>query len=189
MLSRRTAAAIAAAWQTEIERGLEVGARPLWTSGAADDLLPSAGTLLALQQMLADRADLTTPLVVAGGNSALWLGLLLSPRPTAQGRHAPLPVVRFAGADAATHLAALACLAAPTAATDPAPALTLPLAPQQHPGAAAPWESLPLGICGDPAPMPLVAGGGRAPADSLADWIAWAAMILAGALILAALIL
>ncbi|HXF62238.1 MAG TPA: hypothetical protein VNK95_11520, partial [Caldilineaceae bacterium] len=144
MYWNRSAAEVAAAWQTEIESKLEAGATPLLTAGMSSLAYSGTMTLLALQMLARRRADLTAPVLAAGGSGALWLGLLLGPD---SGPGAPEPSVVYAGPDPATYLAGIAtlstgALAVPAAvATGAPPDMALWLSPRLHPGAPAPWEA------------------------------------------------
>lgn len=196
MYWNRSAAEIAAAWQTEIETKLEAGAPPLLTAGMSSLAYSGIVTLLAFQLLERRRADLTAPVLAAGGSGALWLGLLLGPNSEPG---APEPSVVYAGPDPATYLAGIAtlstgALAAPAAvATGAPPDMALWLAPRLQPGAPAPWEALPFAEVGERPLPPLAEPGSAARAtgetDPTAGWIAWGAMLLALCLVLSALLI
>jgi hypothetical protein len=184
MYWNRSAAEIAAAWQAEIESKLETGSTALLQAGAPDTLLPSATTLLGLQQSTVQRTDIATPRLVAGGNSALWLGLLLSPH-ASNGPHAPAPLVIYGGADAATYIAAVSMIGGMTTAQPLG--LGAHLAPRLQPGVATSWEMLPLLEAGEqPHPASAASSALHNPAG---DWIAWGVMLLAFCLVLSALLI
>lgn len=190
MYWNRSAAEIAADWQTEVETKLEAGSTPLLTAGTPALALSGAATLLAYQQFAAQRTDITTPLVIAGGGSALWLGLLLA---HSAERGAPLPTVVYGGPDPATYLASVATLssgaltAAPLVRPGTSPEAADFLAPRLAPGLSAPWEALPFVEIGE-RPRPALAGPAARP-DPTGDWIAWGALLLALCLILSALLI
>jgi hypothetical protein len=193
MYWNRSAADIAAAWQAEIESKFETGSTALLHAGAPDTLLTSATTLIGLQHSTVQRTDVATPLLLAGGNSALWLGLLLAPQ-LSSSPHAPAPTVIYGGADATTYLAMMGMNAAgvttarmTTAQPTQPLGLGAHLAPRLQPGVATPWEMLPLLEAGE-QPLPANAAGrvARDPAD---DWIAWGVMLLAFCLVLSALLI
>lgn len=190
MYWNRSVAEIAAVWQTEVETKLEAGATPLLTTGTPASALSGTANLLAYQQFAAQRTDITLPLLIAGGGSALWLGLLLAPGAS---RGAPLPTVVYGGPDPATYLASVAILSS-GALTTPAlvqsgtpPAMMDFLAPRLAPGLSTPWEALPLVEIGE-RPQPALAGT-AAILDPTGDWIAWGALLLALCLVLSALLI
>lgn len=198
MYWNRSAADIAAAWQAEIESKLEIGATALLLAGAPESMLGSAAALLALQQSTLLRNDVATPLLIAGGNSAVWLGLLMSPQPTGA-PHAPMPTLIFGGADEATYLAMTGLSTSLTASrsaylgfrnTTPME-MGRTLTPRLEPAIATPWEMLPLVEVGEhPTPVqPFAAAGTPAPADPTGDWIGWGMMLFALCLVLSALLI
>jgi hypothetical protein len=204
MYWNRSAAEIAAAWQAEIESKLETGATAVLFGGASSNLTTGATTLLALQNSTIQRNDIATPLLVAGGNSALWLGLLLPPQPAGDSSFAPSPTLVYAGADEATYLAVAWLTSsltsgqgsqsyAVTGATYPespsgaSQEMGIHFAPRLQPGAPTAWEMLPFVEVGE-QPIPALAMG-SAPSDSTTDWITWGVMILAFCLVLSALLI
>jgi hypothetical protein len=191
MMWNRTAAAIAAAWKAELENKQEAGATLLLNAGAPSLAYGGLATLLAFQSWMAQRTDMTTPTLVAGGSSPLWLGLLLGPT---DGTGAPEPAVVFGGPDPATFQASVATSAsgiaippAMVAAGTPAEYTTW-LAPRLQPGAVAPWEALPFVEIGE-RPQPSLVANDTRPMDPTADWIAWGTMLLALCLVLSALLI
>lgn len=196
MYWNRSAADISAAWQAEIESKLETGATATLLAGAPDNVLNSTATLLGLQNSTLQRNDIATPLLVAGGNSAVWLGLLLSPQPTGSDAIAPAPTLVYGGADAVTYLALLNLTTAQ--AEQPhstsgavklaaAAEMGVQFAPRLQPGAATAWEMLPLVEVGE-QPTPTLAPAALH-ADSTTDWIAWGIMLLVLCLVLSALLI
>lgn len=190
MVWNRSAAEITAAWQTEIETKLEAGATPLLVVGTSALALSGASTLLAYQQLAAERTDITSPLLIAGGSSALWLGLLLAP---STNRAAPLPTVVYGGPDLATYAASVMTLSSGTMAapalvqTGTPPAVADFFAPRLAPALTVPWEALPFVETGE-SPRPALAGP-MAISDPTGDWIAWGALLLALCLVLSALLI
>lgn len=211
MYWNRSAADIAAAWQSEIDSRIETGATATLLAGAPDTVLGSANTLLALQENAIQRNDVTTPLLVIGGNSAVWLGLLLPPLPAGNHPHAPAPALVYGGADEATYvsvaaltLAALTPAALTRAEVQPLVAtgawrgvspleLGFQVAPHLQPGTATPWELLPLVETGEqPATTTQHTTQHSAlhsASDPTGDWIAWGVMLLAFCLVLTALLI
>lgn len=182
---------IAAAWDAEMAAKLEAGATPLMAAGAPTSLLPSLPALLAMQQSVRQRTDVTVPLLVAGGSSSAWAALFLAPQPVGDRPAAPEPAVIFAGADPVTYHASLGMIAADVATplgmwAGTTPDVASRFAPRLLPGAVANWESLPCIEAGDrpalPADRPL-------PPDTLTDWIGGGVMLLALCLVLSALLI
>ncbi len=187
------AGTVRAEWQTEIDHRLETGAVPVLIAGAPNALLPMATTLLAYQALAAQRRDITTPLIIAGGNGGGWLGLLLPGLSAGKDAQSPAPTVIYAGADTATYLATLA-LVAPMAEPAAVPIgmtddLAAQFAPRLQPGAPVAWEALPFVEVGESPGAPLAAANGESLVDPLVDWVAWGAMVLAFCLVLSALLI
>lgn len=192
MYWNRSAADIAAAWQVEIESKLETGATALLLGGASSALATPLATLLGHQISSIQRTDVATPLLVAGGNSAAWLGLLLAPQPTGSSPIAPPPTLIYGGADEATYLAivgmTVASVTAPDAVKSSIPhELVGQVAPRLQPGAATAWETLPFVEAGELPTPPLALSA--AISDPTGDWIAWGVMLLAFCLVLSALLI
>src|SRR5215212_4471893 len=103
MYWNRSAADIAAAWQADIESKLETGANAVLLGGNPDNMFSSMATLLGLENSIIQRSDIATPFLVTGGNSPVWLGMLLSAQPTGSTLNAPAPTVVYGGADEATY--------------------------------------------------------------------------------------
>jgi hypothetical protein len=194
MYWNRSAADIAAAWQAEIESKLETGSTALLLGGAPANLTTNVSTLLGLQNITVQRNDVAIPLLVAGGNSALWLGLLLPPQPTGSGPSAPSPTIVYGGADEATYIAIVALtttlVSQPIATPGAAKAVTplemgMNFAPRLQPGVAAAWETLPFVEVGE-QPTPSLAS---AIPDPTTDWVAWGVMLLALCLVLSAMLI
>jgi hypothetical protein len=196
MYWNRSAADIAAAWQAEIESKLETGANAVLLGGNPDNMFSSMATLLGLENSIIQRTDIATPFLVTGGNSPVWLGMLLSAQPTGSNLNSPAPAVVYGGADEATYLAmagltnALAAQQLPARAVPAqrtAAEIDVQFAPRLQPGAATAWEMLPLVEVGEqPTLAPVV---GATPADPTGDWIAWGVMLLAFCLVLSALLI
>lgn len=194
MYWNRSAAEIAATWQTEIESKLESGTTALLLGGAPDNLSTDTATLLALQNSSLERNDIATSLLVTGGNSAAWLGMLLPPQPTSSEPVAPSPTVIFGGADETTYLAMVGLTSAQIANASLSGAVKsltttemgLHFAPRLQPGAGAAWEALPFIEVGE-QPTPSLAA--ITATDSTGDWIAWGTMLLVLCLVLSALLI
>jgi hypothetical protein len=196
MVWNRSAVEIAAAWQAEIESKLETGATAVLLGGASSTLTTGATTLLALQNSSIQRNDIATPLLVAGGNSALWLGLLLPPRPVGDSSFAPPPTLIYAGADEATYLAIAGLTTRLASQPHAAPGLANPGAPQEmgvhfaprlQPGAPTAWEMLPFVEVGE-QPIPSLALTTTA-SDPTVDWVTWGVMLLVFCLVLSAFLI
>jgi hypothetical protein len=201
MYWNRSAVDIALAWQTEIESKMEIGASALLLGGAPASLIPSIATLAALKYSADQRNDVATPLLIAGGSSALWLGLLLPPLPSGNELSAPAPTIVYGGADEATYLATAALSntvafdstptqrSSSTSATKAGTAQEMggQFAPRLQAGAATAWEMLPFVEVGE-QPTPALPA---APIiiDPTGDWIAWGVMLLAFCLVLSALLI
>jgi hypothetical protein len=202
MLSNRTIEQIRAAWQADIEAHLEAGQTPALHLGLNREILEGAPGLLALQTLAERRDDITAPVIMAGGTSPLWPAALLHGRPADRPPRSPDIYPIYAGADVATWLASHTLYAdgysplrrhaflRPPAGLPPA--MTPLLAPTNEPGAAVAWEALPFHVvaqaerdqrrrAGAPTETPA--------ADHAPDWTAYAAVMLAVLLVLAAIIL
>lgn len=182
---------IAAAWDAEMAGKLEAGATPLMAAGAPSSLLVSVPTILAMQQSIAQRDDVTVPLLIAGGASNAWPALFLSPQPGVERPAAPEPMVIFGGADPVTYHATLGTIAPQMASSLGEWATTTPdiasrFAPRRLPGAVAAWEDLPFVEAGDQRLLP---GDQPATADVLTDWVGGGVMLLALCLVLSALLI
>jgi hypothetical protein len=211
MYWNRSAADIASAWQSEIESKLETGATALLLAGAPSSFIGSAATVLGLQNSTLHRNDIANPWLVAGGNSALWLALLLAAQPTGSELNAPSPTLLYGGADEATYLALVGLTVSHVSQPNDAHAAIRPgtpldmgiqFAPRLHPGAAAAWEMLPLVEVGEqpaanlpatnlPGSTQETAGGALSGVDSdpTGDWIVWGVMLFAFCLVLSALLI
>lgn len=196
MYWNRSAADISAAWQVEIESKFETGATAVLLGGASSNVASSTSTLLALQNSTLQRHDVATPQLVAGGNSATWLALLLPPLPAGNSPTAPPPAVVFGGADEATHMAIVGLTAAQASQMTPAPSIArastpqevgMNLAPRLQPGATTAWEMLPFVEVGE-QPTPALALT-TATHDPVSDWIAWGIMMLAFCLVFTAILI
>ncbi|MCB0045686.1 MAG: hypothetical protein KDD92_09665 [Caldilineaceae bacterium] len=183
MLPDRTAEELNARWQERIAHGLEADQSPAIHLGRDERLVEQNQSLLALQLLAAARADFSTPVVVAGGNSALWPAALFFAQ--AEGAYVQTPPLRvlYGGADAATVLASRALYAdgdRPLTATAylrpprglPA-AMVAPVAPNADPIPVLDWEMLPVQLAADPSPNP----------QSSEDWLAYLFVILAVVLV------
>lgn len=178
-------------WQRQAEIDIESGRRPLVGLGLGNVDAESLLTLLALQRFAQRTGALAEPQVVAGDGD-LWLSALLLRPPTHEDAPSSFDVI-YAGGDVATHAASLTITTAVHTAPFTGPgAMPLPpgmawmLTPTALPGSErADLEFLPLAQNGAPfAPV-------SAPQATSPHWIdqveAWAVLLLALALLLAAI--
>ena len=166
--------AILARWQTQTERVTEADVQaddapaPPFHLGPVQDALVGLHALHALRTFAAARRDLAAPTALSGGDSGVWLLALAEQHnvpPLAAidaGTERPLPLhVAFGGVDRATYAASSEDV------------VDWQIAPAQQPGAPLAWSALPF-----------------LPADLMraeARWTASVGVALAGALLLAAL--
>ena len=202
MLSNRTIEQIREAWRADIEAHLEAGQTPVLQMGLDRLILEGAPGLLALQTLAERRDDITAPLVLAGGTSPLWPAALMHGRPADRPPRSPDIYPVYAGADVATWLASHTLYAGGTGPLrrrafvgPPAglpPAMAPLLAPMSEPGAAAPWETLPfyaVSLAEQDQQRRSGATLETLAAPASPDWTAYAAVMLAVLLVLAAIIL
>jgi hypothetical protein len=167
-------------WQTIIEHSLEAGQIPLFDLGASPGDLPGLATLMALLTFADQRTDVSSPLIIAGGNSVGWLvGLLYQ----AQVPRVPMLTSVYSGVDPSTHMASSALY---TSQLSGLPASLAPyVAPEMHSGAPL-WDALPFALGAQPGRnLQTSADGAPTTTDS---WLTWASVTLALALILLALL-
>jgi len=202
MLSNRTIEQIRNAWRADIEAHLEAGQTPVLHLGLDRLILEGAPGLLALQTLAEKRDDITAPVIVVGGTSPLWPAALMHGRSANRPARSPDIYALYGGADVATWMASHTLYAGGTSPLrrsaflrPPAglpPAMTSLLAPMSEPGASAPWETLPFYAVSlaerdrnrqaeTSATAPATASG---PA-----WSAYAVIMLAVLLVLAAVLL
>ncbi len=193
MLPEYTPAELSTRWQREIGLQLEAGQNSAFHLGYDFQLVDHAQGLLALRMLAAQRLDLSRPSVIAGGTGPLWLDLLLDqPAPPNSLLTPPLHVI-YGGADMATVLASRTLYADGSRSLRKAayrqPPAGLPnafvdqLAPRAAPSPATEWNAYPLWEI-DRAQV------GRKwamPEDE--DWLAYATIMLAVLLLLAAIVL
>lgn len=182
---------LASLWRRQAEIDIESGRRPLVGLGLGNVDAQSLVALLAVQRFAQKAGALAEPQVVAGDGD-LWLSALMLRPPI----HEDIPSsfdVTYAGGDVATHAASLNIATAQHTApitrsgTAPLPpGMAWMLTPTAFPGSErADLEFLPLVQNGAPfAPV-------SAPQAALPHWIdqveAWAVLILALALLVAAI--
>lgn len=151
MIENRSTASVVNAWRTRAESSLEQQTTPFFDLGAGDSLAVGLIGVRALHCWEQARDDVTEPLALVGGSSALWLSTLLQRRAT--GNALPLTVA-FAGADRATYMASTATWGR-SGGWGPRidGALSPPHLPYSHlwalqpvrlPGAAVAWSTLPV---------------------------------------------
>jgi hypothetical protein len=186
--AHRTADAIVRHWQRVIESDVEAGAVTMLHAGGAH-FLPSAAALYALQELAEQRAasaDMSQPLVAAGGSGAFWPAALFAPQPQHTQPAVFPPTVLFGGDDPGTGMALMATW---IDGLPPSPYVRHPqihhlfdpvFMPHRHPGGATTWDMLPFhphpsATPGDPLDLSPPADA-PAPIDS-ATWIAWAVLV------------
>lgn len=187
----RLPAVIQGEWQTEIDRSLEAGQAPVLNLGENSQPLGTLPLLAALRAFVTQRADVTAPLILAGGDPGLWLALFMQARSPELLRRSPDPTVVFAGADLVTYLASQTTLQPEhlweTAQTPNAtPAAMTPLFAPALPASVPPaWESLPFSLTAGASAQ---RSAHRAPVTNTETWTGWLAIALALGLILSALL-
>jgi hypothetical protein len=194
MNDSRTVLANVAQWQAELDAGLETGETPVFYLGYGPGMLGELAGPLALQWLDEERRDTRMPLAVGGGLAPFWLPALLHQRAADAPLLSPATVFAFSAPDRATHTAALNTLDTrrPRFRRRPAglppgfqPAFVANT--QAGPFAA---ESLPMHLATTGAPFATAGSESGAPAaagtrDGLA---AWAAVVIAVAMLLIALV-
>lgn len=179
-------------WQTELDTSLEAGQTPLLDLGSSQQMLRGLPVLAALRTFVTQRRDVTAPILLIGGNAALWLALLFQVRSPAETRRSPEPTIVFAGADLPTYMASLTTLTperSPETALMPHATppmlrpLFVPFTPAQM---ASPWESLALGLAEEAQATNAVAL--RSGAMQNDEWLSWLAIGLVVILLLLALV-
>jgi len=202
MLNNQTPDAIRSAWQADIEAHLEADQTPMLHMGVTHQILDGAPGLLALHALAAARFDITAPVALAGGSSPLWLAALMHGRPADHPEGSPDVRLIYAGADAATYMASRtlhadgdgplgrdAFLRPPAGLPS---AMVERFAPTAEPGVGAPEETLPFYTSAralrermdQTLPSPPYSTTGNP-----ANWTAYAAIMLAVILVLAAVVL
>jgi len=185
MFWNRHPMALPAAWQADLEAGLEAGQTPLLDLGISASPLGGLPALSALHQLAADRVDVTMPLIVVGGSDAGWPAALLLV--TARPQRSSAAAIAYAGADWSSYLASLTVLTphAPlgsgrNAAT---PASMTPLfMPSGQADASLRAEVLPFAL------VEAIDSSGQLTALP-DDWVTWGALGITVSLILLALLL
>jgi hypothetical protein len=177
---------IHAAWQPEIEFAAEASSTPVLFCGGSAQVLDLLPALLAAGALAAARADLTAPLLPAGGPGPGWLALLLLERPAGAPPPSPDHATLFAGADQASVLASGQTARTPARFAPPMHDLgsgyDALLRPRLEPAAPPRLESLPFWLATVPAPaVPTPGDAARA------AWAAWAGVALALLMLVVAL--
>lgn len=173
----RSSQGIAEAWRQRLDLGQEVGESPIFTVDALSDGLSGANAILALTLLDAERRDLTTPALLIGGVSPLWLAALWrKPSPNMPQRTTPTVVI-YTAPDVATHRAACAVWDARRSSSFRRPGASpawaqVEAGPAANPGTPERWEVAPLSR--------FAAAQGRD------GWLAWAGVVLALSLLLVA---
>jgi hypothetical protein len=178
---------IHAAWQPEIEFAEEASSAPVLFCGGSAQALDLAPALLAAEALAAARADLTAPLIVAGGPGPGWLGVLLLERPPGAPPLSPEHAALYAGADQAAVLAGGQAARVPGRFAPPVHDLgsgyDALLRPRLEPAVPSRLEALPFWLATSPAPVALAPGDATRRA-----WTAWAAVALALLMLVVALV-
>ncbi len=193
MLPEYTPAELSTRWQREIGLQLEAGQNSAFHLGYDFQLVDHAQGLLALRMLAAQRLDLSQPAAIAGGTSPLWLDLLLDqPAPPITSLTPRLQVI-YGGADAATIVASRTLYADGSRSLRKAAYLQPPaglpnafvdqLAPRAGHSPATEWSAYPFWEI-DRAQV----GRDWAMPQS-EDWLAYATIMLAVLLLLAAIVL
>jgi hypothetical protein len=189
--------AINTAWQSEIEASLEAGRRPLLDLGSSQLSLDDVTMLAALRTFVDHRVDVSAPVMLAGGNSVLWLAVVMHQPATTVLRQPLAPTLVFAGADRATYLATLTTLlperfAATERLAQSAPANMASLfTPYTQARTTLPWDLLPFAVTEEALAGPRSSEHqtvNSLDATRLELWISWAAIGLTMLLVLFALI-
>jgi hypothetical protein len=177
---------ILAAWQPEVEFAEEASAAPVLFCGGSAQVLDLAPALLAAEALAADRADLTAPLIPAGGPGPGWLDVLLLERPADAPLLSPEHAALYAGPDQATVLASGQAARTPGRFAPPVHDLgsgyDALLRPRLEPAAPPRLEALPFWLATLPAPVAPTPGDATRRA-----WTAWAAVALALIMLVVAL--
>lgn len=149
MFWNRSSAQITRQWRSEIEAKVEAGRTPRLELGLNDAPAEGSLVLTSLHRLARRRADITSPLVLAGGRGPLWLAALCTPLPARKAPGPREPRVVFSGISPADYLAASA-IAAPetewprrfdsTTAIEP----RAQFAPRTASGFIPAWDTLPF---------------------------------------------
>jgi len=186
MSYRKDAAAIRTHWQSQIDESLEAGEALLLEVGVNTSVLHSLGALIALERLAAERVDVTSPLLLVGGDGVAWSAMLLTPAASTTTTLVPAIMPFYAGADPATYQASLATLSSVSTHARQHIATGLPLAmhsllmPETQPGIAALWSSLPFVLVAQAAS----ADAGVAERDG---WLQWLTLLVVVGLLIVAL--
>lgn len=201
MIDSRTVAAAVYQWQAELDADLETGETPVFYLGYGAGTLGELAGPLALQWLDEARRDTLMPLAVGGGPAPYWLPALLHQRAVDAPLLSPAAVFAFTAPDRATHIAALntldtrrlrfsrrpgglppgfqtALIANVQAGPFPAESLPLYLATAPAASSAAPLHGAAVAPGSE-------SGAAAGPRDGL---VAWAAVVMAVALLLIALV-
>jgi hypothetical protein len=101
-----------AAYQLEIDHGIETAQSPLLQLGRSSRLVENLSAFNALLDFVQQRKDIAEPYVAVGGGDASWLFLLWLGRKRTATRTPELKIV-YTGADSAATAASIALLQAP----------------------------------------------------------------------------
>lgn len=170
---------IANAWSESLDLSLETGESPLFDVDAVSSGLAGMTTVLATALLDAQRSDLTTPQILIGGVSPLWLAALWHSRPHNTPWRTPPTMVIYSAPDVATHLVARSTWDTRRSAFHHRPG-NLPswvqseAGPESNPGTPGRWDVAPLNQF--------------SMAGSRDGWLAWVGVVSAIALLLIAVL-
>jgi hypothetical protein len=185
MNDSRTVAATVSQWGAELDAGLETGETPVFQLGYGAGMLGELAGPLALQWLDEARRDTRMPLAVGGGPAPFWLPALLHQRGADAPPLSPAAVFCYTAPDRATHMAALNTLDTRRLRFRRRPA-GLP------PGFQAPFvadvQAGPFPAATLPLQLATLPPGARHAASQRDGWVAWAAVVMAVALLLIALV-
>lgn len=179
MIYNNDSAAIKRHWQQQIDESLEAGDALVLEGGVSNSVVHNLGPLVALDQLAAERADVTAPWFLIGGDGVAWTMAWL------RAVHAPALLPLYGGADQATYLAMLATL--PTRPHDSTATAALIglyswLLPARQPGVAPSWSAFPFVLA-----ETTVAPDDAQPTQLAAPSLAWLSLVVVIGLIISAL--
>jgi hypothetical protein len=180
---------------------MEAGSASVLEFGVGNIPTDDAASLLAFQRWCAQRTDVSTPIIPAGGQGPLWIALLMRPVPRNSEMQAPAPIIVYSGAIEAEYLATVTLLHTANTPSDPAASRTAAIptshfVPSSQPGMSISWDAA---LFLEPHDQPAISRAEvldnenlpeqGAQDDPIQDWLAWAALLLALFLVLLAVAL
>ncbi|MBX3012865.1 MAG: hypothetical protein KF832_15225 [Caldilineaceae bacterium] len=166
-------------WQQQIDQSLEAGAAVLLEGGVGHQLVDGLPALVALEQLMDERTDVTNPWLLMGGDGIAWSFAML------QASQLPALTPLYGGADQSTYLATLATLpdlatlSAGHRATGAPVGVHSWLQPAKQPGVTPSWSLLPLVLADRQAV--------NAPAATAEAGLQWLALVVVVLLFISAL--